>query len=626
MRAIVICMRRVRFFFIIIFVVFLSGCMGVKIPFLSGDDAGRVQKNYDISGMSEDKESLAYLRLIMKDRLSQIEKNIDKNSNDKDENEDKGENENNRLREQAYQAAYIERTLKGELLKALHSRGYYDAQIFFEKADLQGEGSSDGFDGRYNIKAGFRYKVAKISVEPSSYRDYLKNITLKSGDNLDSKAVLKAQAELKNMVAGKGCYFSLQVKNKVILDRKSHNADVEFIVNAGKEGVFGSVIFKGQKTVKEEYLKKLIPWKSGDCFSRKKIDMLRQSLLSSGLFSYAKVILPKEVPDDGAIEVRVDLKERAHRSVKIGATYYTDDGVGVVLGWEHRNFLGGAEKFNADLGFSMLRQSLDVSMSKPFFLRKGQNLDLSGFIERQDTDAFEELGLGGGFRINRKLGRYLTASLGSDLKITNIKKKNDDKKDTFGLISGASSLVYDSRDDPLDPHKGWQVNAEFEPFIDLLANSDPFAKLQLLVSHYIKFADNLVWANRFKVGSVAGAKDIPSTERFFAGGGGSVRGFVYQGVGPRENNDPVGGRSLVEMSTEFRYKFTDTMGGVAFIDAGQVSENISPAIGDLSVGAGLGFRYYTDFGPLRFDVATPLTDRGAADSSVQIYISIGQAF
>lgn len=122
--------------------------------------------------------------------------------------------------------------------------------------------------------------------------------------------------------------------------------------------------------------------------------------------------------------------------------------------------------------------------------------------------------------------------------------------------------------------------------------------------------------------------DIPATKRFYAGGGGSIRGYKYQTVGPlNSKNDPVGGRSLLEIGFEARVRITEDIGIVPFIEGGNVYESMLPDFADeLLWGAGLGIRYYTAVGPIRFDVAVPLDRRDNVDDAFQFYISIGQAF
>jgi translocation and assembly module TamA len=122
---------------------------------------------------------------------------------------------------------------------------------------------------------------------------------------------------------------------------------------------------------------------------------------------------------------------------------------------------------------------------------------------------------------------------------------------------------------------------------------------------------------------------IAPSRRLYGGGGASVRGYGFQGVGPRDGaGNPTGGASLVEFSAEARIE-TPLMGGavevVPFIDAGSVSRSSAPDFDEIRWGAGIGIRYKTTFGPIRVDVATPLNPT-AFDSPVVVYVSLGQAF
>jgi translocation and assembly module TamA len=141
--------------------------------------------------------------------------------------------------------------------------------------------------------------------------------------------------------------------------------------------------------------------------------------------------------------------------------------------------------------------------------------------------------------------------------------------------------------------------------------------------------DRWVLASRVAIGLMgpAGRDDIPADLRFYSGGGGSLRGYGYQLAGPLDANDnPLGGRSLFEAAVEMRYRASETIGLAAFVDSGTVYDSMFPDFSEeLRVGAGVGLRYYTPLGPFRFDVAMPVNGRDA-DSSFQVYLSIGQAF
>jgi translocation and assembly module TamA len=158
----------------------------------------------------------------------------------------------------------------------------------------------------------------------------------------------------------------------------------------------------------------------------------------------------------------------------------------------------------------------------------------------------------------------------------------------------------------------------------------PYVKVQAQGSAYFPFGEKArtVVATRLKMGSmIAGViPDIPASRRFYAGGGGSVRGYSYQAVGPRlADNTPQGGASLLEASLELRQQLTRRWSVVGFVDAGAVGTDQFPTGKDLSAGAGLGVRYDLGFGPIRADVAVPL-DKRTGDPAFQVYLSIGQSF
>jgi translocation and assembly module TamA len=158
----------------------------------------------------------------------------------------------------------------------------------------------------------------------------------------------------------------------------------------------------------------------------------------------------------------------------------------------------------------------------------------------------------------------------------------------------------------------------------------PYLKVQTQGTAYYPLGREArtVLAARLHLGSIFNGTipQIPASKRFFAGGGGSVRGYAYQAVGPRlSDGTPQGGSSLMEASAEVRHTLSRRWGVAAFVDAGAVGTNQFPGVNELAVGAGLGVRYNLGFGPLRLDVAAPLTKR-RGEAPFQIYVSIGQSF
>lgn len=575
----------------------LSGCLDDISPFSQKTD-------YSIQGLDENAEVKEYLGKILNENLA--------------EDIDFDEGSDDFLRAEKTR----EELIVADLKKALRAKGYYDSDV--EYVDDEGQ----PLKGEYIVDQGALYTIGSITVVPKDEFDNFDFETINAGEPLEAQKVLDAQNVLFENVQADNCYFSLDVTHKVFLNETEKTASIEFEVARGPKATFGPAIFTGHESVKDSYLRKMVTWEEGGCFRQEKIRALRTKLLESGLFVRADSVLPDAPDENGEVPVTIELKERVHRSVKAGASYYTDEGAGITLGWEHRNFLGAGEKLDAELKLNQLNQSLDVNFTKPFFLKKNQSLLANAAIRQQDTDAFEETAFDIGASVKRQINKRLALNVGTQFTFSEI--TDEDDTETYGLLSFPVSVVFDNRDNQLDPHKGWYLNASAEPFYDMLGESDPFFKLEAGARTYFHFLEDpdLVLALRGNVGSLVGndTAEIPATERFFAGGGGSIRGFGYQQVGPFEDGDPTGGRSVITSSSELRMKFTETLGGVAFVDMGSVSESTTPDFDNLSFGAGVGVRYFTGFGPLRFDVAVPLNQKEDLDQNYQFYISIGQAF
>ena len=205
------------------------------------------------------------------------------------------------------------------------------------------------------------------------------------------------------------------------------------------------------------------------------------------------------------------------------------------------------------------------------------------------------------------------------------------ERDRFNLFSIPLNLDWDRSNDILDPVRGGRLNVNLAPYYDVLDSDPHFLKGYLKYSHYYQIFSrpSFILAVRGGLGTISGANraDIPADLRFYTGGGGSIRGFAYQTVGPLENDKPLGGKSLLNISSEIRARLTESYGLVFFLDGGNVSQTALPDFeGKIRWGTGMGFRYYTPIGPLRIDIGFPLNRRKAIDDSFQIYLSLGQAF
>ena len=516
-------------------------------------------------------------------------------------------------------------TLRQHMTEKLHSLGYYDGEVTFVAG-------KETWAGTFTLKPGERYTIAKVTITGANpdekEREYITPLTDLKGLPLDAQTVLDAKDDVQRRMDRRSCRYGTVIEHTAIIDRTRKTADLLFTFKQGPEATLGAVHFTGQQTVNESYLQKTIPWKDGDCFRQSKVEDLRGTLFQSGLFSGVDIVMPKSPAKDGRVDMTVQVTERPHRSFNAGMTYYSDEGPGLSLGWKHRNLLGGAEVLDAVLKLSSIEQSLQSTLTSPYFLRKDQKLLLNAGVKNEDTDAYESKSITTGASVSRALTRRLSVSTGVNFTYSQITDNLTLEDKDFGLISFPQTIAYDSRNNPLDAKRGWFIEADAEPYFNTLGSAAPFVKMSATVRHYHSLGDNTVVALRAKVGAIQGATlaDVPADERFYAGGSGSVRGFAYQSIGPQRGGDPAGGRGLAEGTFEVRHKITEDYGAVAFVDAGSLTEESAPDFSQTSVGAGVGLRYYTAVGPIRFDIATPINNQDQTADKVQFYISLGQAF
>lgn len=521
------------------------------------------------------------------------------------------------------------------LIKALHARGFYDAQVrtAIEKEEKE-------YIARFTLIPGEVYTLQSIRFIMDN-RSKTKEIELPTaealelpiGGEVNYQQILTARGTLRDKIHQLNCLHKLRIRVHLRADTSTKSAEAIYRINAGETANFGQLTITGLTTVERPYIDRKVPWQQGDCFKPTQIEDLQVNLLQTNLFATSDITIAEETDESGEVDVTLDIQERKHRTVKAGIGYATQEGLDFKPAWEHRNFFGQGEKVTVEGTLSTFLQSLKTRFERADFMRKDQALVLEGEIAQSETDAYDSTSLRTLAQLSRPIGQNLTGALG----VAYALKRVDDEggtmnQETFSLVSFPSYLEHNTRDSDLDPTKGHLLRLDAEPFIETLNNGDVFLKSQATAKLYHQHKDfplQPTWAFRGTVGSIMGSanSDIPADERFYSGGGGSVRGYGYQMLGPLQGDAPTGGRSLVEFTGELRLRVSDSIGVVPFVDAGNVYNEIYPEFdGDLFYAAGLGLRYYTGFGPFRFDFAVPLNRRDGVDDAFQLYLSFGQSF
>lgn len=528
----------------------------------------------------------------------------------------------------------VARYERGTLEKLLRSRGYYDGRVR--------QTVTDG-EILYRVVPGPVYRIKTLEVKmPSRLRDGFPGVGLQPGDPLEAEKVTEGVSLLEKYLGDHGCLLDVDVRYKATVIHSEQAARLEYRVAKSPEVYIGEVWLEGLSTVNEEYLRKRLQMKPGACFSRRKVDAARLRLLRTNLI--AGVNSEVSEPVDGVVNITFRLLERNHRTVRLGVGYTSDEGAGVSAGWEHRNVLGRGEKIEVETRVNEVKQSLKNELLVPRFFRDDQEFSAKAEASNEERDSYEAKALTIGGTISRRHTKHRTFSIGSELKFSEVKEEGEESEN-YRLLAFPVAMKVDTTDNLLDAHRGATATMEVKPYLDLKGTGTRFVKNTLVMTGYLTGEDmrfKPTLALRIKAGVISGIDnlDIPADERFYAGGGGSVRGYSYQALGPRRLiesdvpgepptlSDPIGGRALSEISLEGRFRFTDTWGGVLFLDGGNAYADPHPRFdSSLYWGVGLGVRYMTSFAPLRFDVAFPLERReGLDDSAYQIYVSLGQAF
>lgn len=386
------------------------------------------------------------------------------------------------------------------------------------------------------------------------------------------------------------------------------------------------------------YVQALVPWRPGDAYTPLSLSELERRLLDVGVYSAVTVALaPREdATPEGLRPVLVNLADRPPHTLELGLSYSTTEGAGLDARRTDYNRLGRFDTVTYTLKAAQIQQRLDAELALPNWRRANQRLRVGAGLYGDRTDAFDDYGAGVRIDVERRYGRASLASIGSfatvgltlDYLSTYDKTVTRPTWQHLGIATVLGAFAWDGSDNVFDPHHGWRVEARAEPTLIVGDVALAYLKVQMQGAYYVPVGAETVIAARARLGSVVGGRlpDVPASRRLFAGGGGSVRGYAYQDVGPRRtDNTPSGGLSLVEGSLELRQHITGPWGGAVFVDAGSVATNPAPDFSHLSVGVGVGLRYDLGFGPIRLDVAVPL-NRRTTDPAFQVYISIGQAF
>ncbi|MDX3908827.1 MAG: BamA/TamA family outer membrane protein [Sphingobium sp.] len=533
--------------------------------------------------------------------------------------------------------AQINRRIKEdtELLdRLMRAKGYYDARV----RTLVSAATDDRLQVTLTVVPGPLYLLASVDLqglaETGPREQTLREaFTVKVGDPVDADRIVGAQTSLAAALGNTGFPFAKVEEPVVRVDHDARKGDLDVIIETGGYRTFGRIVLPDDDLFSARHVQRIARFKPGDTYTASDVEDLRRALVATGLVS-SVTLTPKDAGDGEHVDLAVDVAAAPPRTIAGEIGYGTGEGARIEASWQHRNFFPpeGAVTVRGVLGTQ--EQTGSLTYRRNNFKKRDQVLTGLLSVSNIKRDAFDArtVQLSGSLerQTNIIFQKKWVWSVGAELVAS-------DERDSFSRISGGrrtffigalpTGLTYDGSDDLLNPTTGFRLGGRLSPELSFQDSTFGYVRAQLDGSAYRQMTDRIVLAGRARLGTIFGStvSQIAPSRRFYAGGGGSVRGYGFQAIGPRDmNNDPIGGKSLAEFSLEARVRFGN-FGVVPFVDAGNISTQALPRFRDLRVGAGVGVRYYSSFGPIRVDVGTPINPQ-RGDSRIAVYVSLGQAF
>ena len=557
-----------------------------------------------------------------------------------------------------------------EINRRAHALGFFNSHVDYKINQKKDRSVHIIID----IKPGRMFDL-QLDVSYANYQ----NVVLYKHQHRMTKKCRGMKASIKNIteliqlalkdLQTDGFFSPRVVTQRVHLDYDNQIANLELVIDPGKRALFGYTKIDTFEGIDKTFIQNRLEWQSGDVFDIRKLEETKDNLSDTQIFSKIKIkpnaehfIDKKNNGFDGKVPIDLTLEAEKKHMIDIGILYSgmrnmnfhknsriqkSLKSIIARLSWTRFNAFEGGEKLQVTVeGTPMRAQSkradydFEVHLSVPDVIWKNVVADYEVSRRQELTNAFFRKMDKCAIDFSWSITSNVSAHAGAIAESTYVDsediffQKGCDRK--YQNISFPVLLVLDRTDDILNPTKGYRLCAKFSPMFlrkTSLKNIN-YGEISGAYNYPIDalhkniLAINCVYKKLF----TRTLDHIPVDQRIYCGGMNSVRGFAYQMATEIGANIecPVGGKSAFEFNSEFRRKFLSNVGGIIFLDGAKNFENKSRFIGTERrrwfLAYGIGVRYFTEIGPIRFDVAFPIKRRSGIDSKVQFIMSLGQAF
>jgi outer membrane protein assembly complex protein YaeT len=539
-------------------------------------------------------------------------------------------------------------------------RGYPDARV--TGFDVKLTDKQDAVDITVTVSEGEPVKVAAIDftgfdVIPAAHlADLKKRTPLKVGQPRDRQSVVTTHELALDELRDHGFPYA-----KVTTNENSgpgmKQVSLSFVAEPGKVAHFGSVEISGNKSVGVNVIRRELAYKPGDLYRRSLVQETQRRLYRMELFQFVNVQPLDQEHEPAEVPMRITVVEGKHQRVNFGVGYGTEEKERVDAEYHELDFLGGARSAGAHVRWSALDRGVRLDFTQPYFLQPHFSLGAQVQQWYTYTPAYQSVVTGGKITLTRRASTRTSWSVS----ITSEQDSSSIAPSVLGDLSLRNSLIalgldprtgqqngtlnalgfdiqHSTADSLLDPHRGYQIAFHAEQAGRFLPGTFNYDAAAIDGRHYLPMSDRLVFATRVQVRSIVAVgnsdTNVPFAKKYFLGGATSIRGWGTYEVSPLSEGLPIGGNSLVEASAELRAVLHGNIGGVAFLDTGNVWPGAwGVNLDDLRYAIGSGLRYKTPIGPVRVDFGYQLNPipgllvNGLPQTRQwRMHFSIGEAF
>jgi translocation and assembly module TamA len=527
-------------------------------------------------------------------------------------------------------------------VRLMKSLGYYDATAI---STIESVPNTPGrLNAVLTASPGRLYTLSSVTIDAPAVvpADLIRhNLPLKVGDPIEAARIQGAEANVSLVLPQQGYPFVKVGDRDILLEDQAPTPVGAYTlpVDPGPRSSFGKLTTEGDPVFGIDHLNVFPRFTEGQLYDQRLRDDLRDALVATGLYSTVSVEPQRtgRAGPDGteAVDLLVRQSKGPARTLAATGGYSTGQGFRLEGSWTHRNLFPDEGALIGSAVAGTQEQGASATFRRSNAGRRDRTFSVIASAIHQNYDAYEAftgtLAVRWSYDSTPIWQKPLTYAYGVELTGTNESvydfARGESRRGTYGIAALPGQVVFDRSDNLLNPTKGYRLKLNLSPETSVRGAVRPYVRTMVEGTYYYPVSPSLVIAGRARAGSIQGIDrdDLAPSRRYYGGGGGSVRGYGYQRLGPFDpDGNPVGGRSLNEFALEARYRFGN-FGIVPFVDAGNSYEKSLPTFSALKFGAGIGGRFYTNFGPLRVDVATPLNPR-PGDGKIALYISIGQAF